>query len=90
MHQGAAGQPRGENVRPMGEPGVPWTTPDEVREALERERYVADRDLAVTLFLSLRLGKPVFLVHGGPRVGARAPSHPTAMLRRSRSRVGRV
>jgi len=28
---------------------------------LERERYVADRDLAVTLFLSLRLGKPVFL-----------------------------
>ena len=61
MYQGAAGQPRGENVRPMGEPGVPWTTPDEVREALERERYVADRDLAVTLFLSLRLGKPVFL-----------------------------
>jgi len=40
---------------------VPWTTPDEVREALEREKYVADRDLAVTLFLSLRLGKPVFL-----------------------------
>jgi len=43
------------------QPTVPWTTPDEVREALERERYVADRDLAVTLFLSLRLGKPVFL-----------------------------
>jgi len=40
---------------------VSWTTPDEVREALEREKYVADRDLAVTLFLSLRLGKPVFL-----------------------------
>ena len=40
---------------------MPWTTPDEVREALEREKYVADRDLAVTLFLSLRLGKPVFL-----------------------------
>jgi MoxR-like ATPase len=48
-------------VRPLGEPTVPWTTPDEVREALEREKYVADRDLAVTLFLSLRLGKPVFL-----------------------------
>jgi MoxR-like ATPase len=32
-----------------------------VRAALEREKYVADRDLAVTLFLSLRLGKPVFL-----------------------------
>ncbi|MDP9265342.1 MAG: MoxR family ATPase, partial [Chloroflexota bacterium] len=45
----------------MGEPLAPWTTPDEVREALEREKYVADRDLAVTLFLSLRLGKPVFL-----------------------------
>jgi MoxR-like ATPase len=40
---------------------MPWTTPDEVRQALEREKYVADRDLAVTLFLSLRLGKPVFL-----------------------------
>ena len=43
------------------EPRLPWTTPDQVRDALERERYVADRDLAVTLFLSLRLGKPVFL-----------------------------
>src|SRR5439155_21525756 len=61
MRHGAAGRPRGENVGPMGEPGGPWTTPDEVREALERERHVADRDLAVTLFLSLRLGKPVFL-----------------------------
>ena len=48
-------------MRPIGEPTVPWTTPDEVREALEREKYVADRDLAVTIFLSLRLGKPVFL-----------------------------
>ncbi len=44
-----------------GDPTLPWTTPDQVREALERERYVADRDLAVTLFLALRLGKPVFL-----------------------------
>ena len=43
------------------EPTPSWTTPDEVRAALEREKYVADRDLAVTLFLSLRLGKPVFL-----------------------------
>ncbi|HEY6202767.1 MAG TPA: MoxR family ATPase [Candidatus Limnocylindria bacterium] len=32
-----------------------------MRAALEREKYVADRDLAVTLFLGLRLGKPVFL-----------------------------
>jgi MoxR-like ATPase len=46
---------------PAREPMLPWATPDEVREALERERYVADRDLAVTLFLSLRLGKPIFL-----------------------------
>ncbi len=43
------------------EPTPSWTTPDQVREGLEREKYVADRDLAVTLFLALRLGKPVFL-----------------------------
>ena len=62
MHQGAAGSARpGDHVTPLGEPLAPWTTPDEVRLALEREKYVADRDLAVTLFLSLRLGKPVFL-----------------------------
>ena len=62
MHQGAAGSARpGDHVTPMGEPLAAWTTPDEVRLALEREKYVADRDLAVTLFLSLRLGKPVFL-----------------------------
>jgi MoxR-like ATPase len=36
-------------------------SPDEVAQALERERYVADRDLAVTLFLALRLEKPLFL-----------------------------
>jgi MoxR-like ATPase len=45
----------------MGEPRPLWSSPDEVLAALERERYVADRDLAVTLFLALRLGKPVFL-----------------------------
>ena len=62
MHQGAAGNAGGrEHVTPMERPRVPWATPDEVGAALERERYVADRDLAVTLFLSLRLGKPVFL-----------------------------
>ncbi len=36
-------------------------SPEEVALALERERYVADRDLAVTLFLALRLEKPLFL-----------------------------
>src|SRR5437660_6143744 len=34
---------------------------EDVAAALERERYVADRGLAVTLFLALRLGKPLFL-----------------------------
>ncbi len=48
-------------MTPVGEPTPSWGSPDEVREALEREKYVADRDLAVTLFLALRLGKPVFL-----------------------------
>jgi MoxR-like ATPase len=38
-----------------------WSSPDDVLIALERERYVADRSLAVTLFLALRLGKPLFL-----------------------------
>ena len=62
MYQGAAGSARrGEHVTQRAEPTPSWTTPDEVRAGLERERYVADRDLAVTLFLSLRLGKPVFL-----------------------------
>ena len=36
-------------------------SPDEVAQALESQRYVADRDLAVTLFLALRLEKPLFL-----------------------------
>ena len=38
-----------------------WNSPDEVLAGLGRERYVADRSLAVTLFLALRLGKPLFL-----------------------------
>jgi len=41
---------------------------EEVASALDRERYVADRALAVTLFLSLRLGKPLF-VEGEAGVG---------------------
>jgi MoxR-like ATPase len=41
---------------------------EEVAAALERERYVADRSLAVTLFLALRLGKPLF-VEGEAGVG---------------------
>ena len=38
-----------------------WSSPEEVLAGLEREHYVADRSLAVTLFLALRLGKPLFL-----------------------------
>ena len=41
---------------------------EDVAAALERERYVADRALAVTLFLALRLGKPLF-VEGEAGVG---------------------
>jgi len=43
-------------------------TVEDVADALERERYVADRSLAVTLFLALRLGKPLF-VEGEAGVG---------------------
>ena len=45
-----------------------WTKVDDVGAALDRERYVADRSLAVTLFLALRLGKPLF-VEGEAGVG---------------------
>ncbi len=38
-----------------------WASPDEVARALRAERYVAGRDLALTIFLALRLGKPLFL-----------------------------
>jgi MoxR-like ATPase len=41
---------------------------EDVAAALERERYIADRSLAVTLFLALRLGKPLF-VEGEAGVG---------------------
>ena len=38
-----------------------WSSADDVVRTLERERYVTDRGLAVTIFLALRLGKPLFL-----------------------------
>ena len=41
---------------------------EDVAAALDGERYVADRSLAVTLFLALRLGKPLF-VEGEAGVG---------------------
>jgi len=46
----------------------PMSSVEDVAAALERERYVADRSLAVTLFLALRLGKPLF-VEGEAGVG---------------------
>ena len=33
----------------------------ELQDALARQQYVADRELAVSLFLSLKLGRPLFL-----------------------------
>ncbi len=38
-----------------------WSSADEVAHALRAERYVAGRDLAITIFLAHRLGKPLFL-----------------------------
>jgi MoxR-like ATPase len=39
---------------------IPGTV-DEVQKALEGERYVADRSLAVVIHLALQLGRPLFL-----------------------------
>jgi len=39
---------------------IPQTV-DEVQKALEDERYVADRSLAVVIHLALQLGRPLFL-----------------------------
>ena len=41
---------------------------DELQEALARQHYVASRGLAVSTFLALRLGRPLFL-EGEPGVG---------------------
>jgi MoxR-like ATPase len=41
---------------------------DELQQALARQDYVADRALAVSIFLALRLGRPLFL-EGEPGVG---------------------
>ena len=40
---------------------VAWSSADDVASALQRERYIAGRDLALTIFLAHRLGKPLFL-----------------------------
>lgn len=41
---------------------------DEVIEALQEHRYIAERGLATAIFLALRLGRPLFL-EGEPGVG---------------------
>lgn len=46
---------------PLPSPFVTFATPDETLEALASQRYVADRGLAVAVFLSLELGRPLFL-----------------------------
>jgi MoxR-like ATPase len=47
---------------------VPLSSPDEVLEALAGQQYVADRGLAVAAYLSLELGRPLFL-EGAAGVG---------------------
>ena len=41
--------------------GVIPSSVDEVLDALNQQRYVADRSLAVSIFLALELGRPLFL-----------------------------
>jgi MoxR-like ATPase len=43
-------------------------TVDELQDALARHQYVAERALAVSIYLALRLGRPLFL-EGEPGVG---------------------
>lgn len=38
-----------------------FTTVDELADILESEKYIADRSLATTLYLTLKLGKPLLL-----------------------------
>ncbi|MCO5214547.1 MAG: MoxR family ATPase [Thermomicrobiales bacterium] len=40
---------------------APFSTVDELADILESEKYIADRSLATTLFLTLKLGKPLLL-----------------------------
>ena len=71
---------------------------DETLALLTGADYVADRALATVLFLSLRMGRPLFL-EGEAGVGkteiakvlaagARPAADPAAMLRRARHLLG--
>ncbi|MDE2975997.1 MAG: MoxR family ATPase, partial [Acidobacteriota bacterium] len=46
----------------------PFPDVDAVITALRAEDYIAERDLATAIYLSLRMGKPIFL-EGEPGVG---------------------
>src|ERR671936_18668 len=50
-----------------GAPSLPATV-DELQQVLASERYIADRGLAISIFLALRLKRPLFL-EGEPGVG---------------------
>ncbi|MGC2289508.1 MAG: MoxR family ATPase [Thermoplasmata archaeon] len=45
-----------------------WSSPTEVTEVLARQNYLADRSLAMSTYLSARLGKPL-LLEGEPGCG---------------------
>jgi MoxR-like ATPase len=49
-------------------PGAPWPSIDAVQQALQQQRYFADRALATSVFLALALGRPL-LLEGEPGVG---------------------
>jgi MoxR-like ATPase len=57
----------------------PVTSPEDVRDALQRVGYFADRSLATTVFLALRLGNPL-LVEGAPGVGKTALAAAVAQM----------
>lgn len=44
------------------------SSPEETQKALETHQYIADKGLAISVFLSLRLGRPL-LLEGEPGVG---------------------
>ncbi len=55
-------------IFPQWEASVFPRSIDEVIEALQAHRYIAERGLATAIFLALRLGRPLFL-EGEPGVG---------------------
>ncbi len=50
-----------ESTVPVADPTAALDTVDAVQEAMERCAYVADRDLATSVFLAVQLHRPLFL-----------------------------